>query len=358
MQMLHLVPKIMPYSVTLGNDVTIVATASGMPRRRRTSIGKCHKAKLEFSLQAHDYDYLMAFWRLTRDKPFACRLLTNSSQLQWHKVQWINAPTITNHGAGLFTFNCDVLTGAVIKQNKIIPPNTDTTGGGSTGTDDNGDNTDDNGLGDNDDGENDTNPNTTADDNSNNTYIDNSNPDKPIKKTYHIYAYTDEEDFFYDNGKYKTFIGKFDSLVEASYATIDYLRSIKEADSDNILASARVYLHPKTQTNGLMDYNLDNNVLEITGETFGQFPSVNNNELTAVDKSYAKNIKTVRRPSCLEPTTGRRISDKGDGYITYRVRATFWRKAYFSDGELRPVKDWNGTNLQAIIKIGVCFEYL
>ncbi len=120
MKMLLLVPKIFPYSAILGNDVNVVAMASGMPRRRRTKIGATHKARLEFSLTAEHYDYLMAFWRLTRSETFACRMFTTNSHLQWYQVQWGGVPTITNHGGGVFTFACDITTASPIEQNKII----------------------------------------------------------------------------------------------------------------------------------------------------------------------------------------------------------------------------------------------
>ncbi len=120
--MLLLVPKIFPYSATIGNDVNVIAMASGMPRRRRCRIGATHKAKLEFSLTSEHYDYLMSFWRLTRDKTFACRMFSESSHLQWHRVQWANAPSIINHGGGVFTFACDVVTAKPIDKDKITPP--------------------------------------------------------------------------------------------------------------------------------------------------------------------------------------------------------------------------------------------
>ncbi len=120
MKLLLLVPKIFPYSATLGNDVNVVAMASGMPRRRRHRIGATHKAKLEFSLTAEHYDYLMSFWRLTRSENFACRLFSTNSHLQWHSVQWASEPSITNHGGGVFTFACDITTASPIEQAKIV----------------------------------------------------------------------------------------------------------------------------------------------------------------------------------------------------------------------------------------------
>lgn len=75
MKRLLLIPKLDSYQATLGDNQTLTTPSSGTIRRRKTSIGAVHRANVSFTVKQDDFDYLMAFWRLTKDKAFGCRLI-------------------------------------------------------------------------------------------------------------------------------------------------------------------------------------------------------------------------------------------------------------------------------------------
>lgn len=102
MKLLLLIPNLKGYQTTLGDNHALTARASGLPRRRRVRVGAIHRYELNFTVKNGDFDYLMAFWRLTQDQAFACQLVSDTSQIRWERVRWASVPRITNKGGGVF----------------------------------------------------------------------------------------------------------------------------------------------------------------------------------------------------------------------------------------------------------------
>lgn len=102
MKLLLLIPNLKGYQTTLGDNHALTARASGLPRRRRVRVGAVHRYELNFTVKNGDFDYLMAFWRLTQDQAFACQLVSDTSQIRWERVRWASVPRITNKGGGVF----------------------------------------------------------------------------------------------------------------------------------------------------------------------------------------------------------------------------------------------------------------
>lgn len=115
MRILFLCPKLSTHKAQLGSDVSVMRMSSGPPRRRRTQIGAINTATVSFTVKNEHFDYLMAFWRLTRAEAFACRAITNQAEMRWYSCQWQGAPNISNFGAGVFSFSCNVIVGRVLK---------------------------------------------------------------------------------------------------------------------------------------------------------------------------------------------------------------------------------------------------
>lgn len=113
MRILYLIPEKDSHRAKLGNDVLITPVTSGMPRRRQVMFGVPDSVVLSFMLKPEQYDYLMAFWRLTRGKAFAFRGIVDSSNLRWHEGKWIGVPTLVYEGANVFRFSCEVSVGPV-----------------------------------------------------------------------------------------------------------------------------------------------------------------------------------------------------------------------------------------------------
>lgn len=119
MQVLLLIPKIIGYQARLGSNIALTQAISGMPRRRRISKGATHQVSISFTLTEVHFDYLMAFWRLTKAERFACRLIIENSQMRWYVSRWLTVPMIKNHGGGVFEFSCDLLVGDA---SVLLPP--------------------------------------------------------------------------------------------------------------------------------------------------------------------------------------------------------------------------------------------
>lgn len=102
MKLLLLIPNLKGYQTTLGDNYALTARASGLPRRRRVRVGAVHRYELNFTVKNGDFDYLMAFWRLTQDQAFACQLVSDTSQIRWERVRWASVPRIANKGGGVF----------------------------------------------------------------------------------------------------------------------------------------------------------------------------------------------------------------------------------------------------------------
>lgn len=111
MRLLYLCPKLDGYQSKIGSDVSITAMSSGRPRRRRAQIGATHTASVSFTLNSIEYDYIMAFWRLTRAEPFGCQGVVTGAAMRWHVCRWSGVPTISNSGGGTFTFSAKVIIG-------------------------------------------------------------------------------------------------------------------------------------------------------------------------------------------------------------------------------------------------------
>lgn len=102
MKLLLLIPNLKGYQTTLGDNHALTARASGLPRRRRVRVGAVHRYELNFTVKNGDFDYLMAFWRLTQDQAFACQLVSDTSQIRWERVRWASVPRVTVKGGGVF----------------------------------------------------------------------------------------------------------------------------------------------------------------------------------------------------------------------------------------------------------------
>lgn len=106
---LILCPLLDGYSLGLGNDVITTHTESGMPRQRLEAYGRPHKINLGFRHKAHTHAYFMSFWRQHKTKPFALRLLADTTELSWYECRFLDVPQLRPLGAGLFEVGLSVV---------------------------------------------------------------------------------------------------------------------------------------------------------------------------------------------------------------------------------------------------------
>lgn len=102
---LALVPLRDSYSPTLGNDVLTTQFTHGMPRQRLGGVGSPHQVEVRFRHKAVHQDYILAFWRLYRAKPFAARLILDSTGLDWYECRFIGNPSPVEISADVFEFS-------------------------------------------------------------------------------------------------------------------------------------------------------------------------------------------------------------------------------------------------------------
>lgn len=97
---LLLCPLLESYSPTLGNDVITTQFESGMPRQRLAGVGRPHQTPVSFRHKAEHQEYLLAFWRLYKAKPFAMRLILDSTSLEWYECRFIGDVQVRPIGGG------------------------------------------------------------------------------------------------------------------------------------------------------------------------------------------------------------------------------------------------------------------
>lgn len=119
MRVLFLCPSADGFRGVSGSDYITTRATSGMPRIRRVQSGATGSAVAAFQVEAHHYDYLMAFWRLTKAEGFACRAILSNSTMNWYECRWVGAPTVVYRGAGAYHFSCEITLG---KQLRLFAP--------------------------------------------------------------------------------------------------------------------------------------------------------------------------------------------------------------------------------------------
>ena len=119
MRVLFLCPSADGFRGVSGSDYLTTRATSGMPRIRRVQSGATGSAVAAFQVEAHHYDYLMAFWRLTKAESFACRAILSNSTMNWYECRWVGAPTVVYKGAGAYHFSCEIALG---KQLRLFAP--------------------------------------------------------------------------------------------------------------------------------------------------------------------------------------------------------------------------------------------
>lgn len=96
------------YNLTFGDDVVTTEYSDGMPRQRMDSTGRPHRTPIAFRNRAAAHDYLLAFWRVYRAKPFAMQLYSSGTTLEWHECRFVGSPSQKEIGYQLFDWSCDV----------------------------------------------------------------------------------------------------------------------------------------------------------------------------------------------------------------------------------------------------------
>ena len=97
------------YNLTFGDDVLTTEYSDGMPRQRLDSTGRPHHTTIGFINSKAKQDYLQAFWRVNRAKPFALRLLGDSTTLEWYECRFISPPSLRALAPNVFDWSCDVV---------------------------------------------------------------------------------------------------------------------------------------------------------------------------------------------------------------------------------------------------------
>lgn len=106
---LALVPLRDSYSPTLGNDVLTTQFTHGMPRQRLGGVGSPHQVEVRFRHKSVHQDYILAFWRLYRAKPFAMRLILDDTGMSWYECRFIGSPSFGALGGNVFEFSINLV---------------------------------------------------------------------------------------------------------------------------------------------------------------------------------------------------------------------------------------------------------
>lgn len=104
-----LVPLRDSYSPTLGNDVLTTQFTHGMPRQRLGGVGSPHQTQVMFRHKSQHQDYILAFWRLYRAKPFAMRLKIDSTSMQWYECRFVGEPQMGFLGGNVYEFGINLV---------------------------------------------------------------------------------------------------------------------------------------------------------------------------------------------------------------------------------------------------------
>lgn len=97
------------YNVVLGDDVITTQYENGMPRQRLNGVGRPHQVGVTFRHKAQHQEYLQRFWRINRAKPFAMRLILDSTELAWHECRFIGNPQLSALGNNVFEFTVNLV---------------------------------------------------------------------------------------------------------------------------------------------------------------------------------------------------------------------------------------------------------
>lgn len=87
---LMLMPLREGYDFSLGRGVTTTETAVGLPRQRRDSVGKAHRASVTYRCRRSQWQYLMAFLRAYAGLPFLAMLELDDVDPQWYECSIIS----------------------------------------------------------------------------------------------------------------------------------------------------------------------------------------------------------------------------------------------------------------------------
>ena len=106
---LILLPQRDSYDLSFGDDVLTTEYSDGMPRQRLDSTGRPHHTAIGFINSKAKQDYLQAFWRVNRAKPFALRLLGDSTTIEWYECRFISPPSLRAIAPNVFDWSCDIV---------------------------------------------------------------------------------------------------------------------------------------------------------------------------------------------------------------------------------------------------------
>lgn len=106
---LILCPLLDGYGVTLGDDVLSTQYTNGPPRQRLDNVGAWHQVAALFRHKAQHQDYIMSFWRLHKVKPFAMRLIVDSTSMQWYECRFLGKPQPQVLGGGVFELGANLV---------------------------------------------------------------------------------------------------------------------------------------------------------------------------------------------------------------------------------------------------------
>ncbi|MCK6157994.1 hypothetical protein KZX29_04180 [Moraxella osloensis] len=97
------------YNLTFGDDVVTTEYSDGMPRQRLDSTGRPHHTGIGFRNTKSQQDYLQAFWRINRAKPFSMQLLGDNTTLEWYECRFISPPNLKSLAPNVFDWSCDIV---------------------------------------------------------------------------------------------------------------------------------------------------------------------------------------------------------------------------------------------------------
>lgn len=87
------IPKLMlkplrsDYSFSLARSVTSTETIVGLPRERKDSVGKAHRANVSYKCTRAQWRYFLSFSRAYEGLPFLAYLLLDDIDHQWYECR-------------------------------------------------------------------------------------------------------------------------------------------------------------------------------------------------------------------------------------------------------------------------------
>ena len=98
MNKLMLMPNREGYNFMLGQSVITTETQDGLPRQRLSSVGTTHRVNATYQCTKAQWQYMLAFLRANRAKPFLAYLLLDDVEPAWYECRAI--PSDTGYQAG------------------------------------------------------------------------------------------------------------------------------------------------------------------------------------------------------------------------------------------------------------------